>query len=259
MRSTQPGVGGGGQDALELLGQLLAREGGQLDAGGRRVARELGEQRPQRVAAVQLVGAVGADASISCWSQSVRDRKLQEASGWSCRPSGGPRSASSTRLLLGERVEQRQQRLEDARLRGVAAVRARSPKPGSMAASAARSGSGQRVEGRVPSRSSGPQRADQRGVGELALAELDAVADEHERARLARPAEQLAGQARLADAGLAGDQRQRRTAGRPRRERGLELGELRRIARRSGRLSYGWPSGAHPPTRAARRGLVDAV
>ena len=52
---------GAAEDVGELLGQLGARQRVQLDAAGAGVALELGQQRPQRVAAVQLVGPVAGD------------------------------------------------------------------------------------------------------------------------------------------------------------------------------------------------------
>ena len=57
----EAGIGGGGEDALELLAELLACERRQLDQPCARVAAELGQQRPQRMAAMQLVRAVGPD------------------------------------------------------------------------------------------------------------------------------------------------------------------------------------------------------
>ena len=54
------------------------------------------------------------------------------------------------------------------------------------------------------------QRADDRRVGQLAVAEVDAVAGEHARALRAGAGGELGDQARLADARLAGDQRDRR-------------------------------------------------
>jgi hypothetical protein len=46
------------EDVGELLGQLVARQRRQVDAPRARVALELGEQRAQRVAAMQLVRTV---------------------------------------------------------------------------------------------------------------------------------------------------------------------------------------------------------
>src|SRR5918996_6439464 len=72
----------------------------------------------------------------------------------------------------------------------------------------------------------GAQRADERGVGKLALAELDAVADQHGRAPLAPPAGELVEQPRLPDPGLAGDKHERGTPLGRVVKGGLQLGEL---------------------------------
>ena len=55
----QPGIGRSGEDPLELLAHLLPGKGRELDHERRGIARELGQQRPQRMASVQLVGAIG--------------------------------------------------------------------------------------------------------------------------------------------------------------------------------------------------------
>ena len=70
--------------------------GVQLDAAGARVALELGQQRPQRVAAVQLVRAVGGDHQHALAAQrGARGRRGTRAS--SGRPSAGPRSSAAAR------------------------------------------------------------------------------------------------------------------------------------------------------------------
>jgi hypothetical protein len=71
-----------------------------------------------------------------------------------------------------------------------------------------------------------PQRGDQRHVRQLALAEVDAVAGQHQRAALGRAPLELGEQARLADAGLAGQEHDRRPLAAGVGERGLELGQL---------------------------------
>ena len=54
------------------LGELLARERRELDPARAVGPLELGEQRPQRVAAVQLVGAVGADDEHALAAEAAR-------------------------------------------------------------------------------------------------------------------------------------------------------------------------------------------
>ena len=66
----------------------------------------------------------------------------------------------------------------------------------------------------------------ERGVRQLAVAELDAVADQHARAAGARARRELRQQARLADAGLAAHQDGGRRACARRRERRVERLQL---------------------------------
>ena len=66
----------------------------------------------------------------------------------------------------------------------------------------------------------------ERGVRQLAVAELDAVADQHARATGARALRELRQQARLADAGLAAHQDGRRLACTRRSERRVERLQL---------------------------------
>ena len=59
MRATTWSSGGVAEDVAELVGELGAVEAVELDAHRARGALELAQQGPQRVAAVQLVGAIG--------------------------------------------------------------------------------------------------------------------------------------------------------------------------------------------------------
>ena len=106
--------------------------------------------------------------------------------------------------LLREALEQGQESLEDAGLGGLAADAI--AEAGQHGREGHSQGIGEGVEGGVAVAQQGPERADQRRIGQLALPELDAVADQHERVALARPPDQLVEEARLPDAGLAGDE-----------------------------------------------------
>ncbi len=127
--------------------------------------------------------------------------------------------------LLGESLEQREQRLEDARLRGLAA-RCALAETGQHRSQRGPQRVGQGVQGRIAVAKQRPEGAEQRRVGQLALAELDAVAGEHERVERARAADQLIDEAGLADAGLAGYENQGRAPVGRVVQRGLQLGEL---------------------------------
>ena len=88
------------------------------------------------------------------------------------------------RLLAREPVEHREQRLEDARLLARAArpLARAAASPGSSVASSASMSARQRGRARDrASRTSGRSARDERRVGQLALAELDAVAAQHAR------------------------------------------------------------------------------
>jgi hypothetical protein len=112
------------------------------------------------------------------------------------------------RGVLAERVEQREQRLEDARLLGGLGVegpaKARQERVESRPQRRR-----QRLEHRVAVADERAERAEQRCVGELTLAELDAVAPEHGGTALARPPDELVRQAGLAYPRLTGYQRER--------------------------------------------------
>jgi hypothetical protein len=97
-------------------------------------------------------------------------------------------------------------------------------------------GGGQGVKRRVAGAGERPERGDDRRVRELTFAQLDALAAEHAHAFAAGGALELAEQPRLADAGLAGQERDRRLALARLREPGLKLRELRVAAdeRRAG-------------------------
>ena len=210
------------------------RERAQLDAAGAGVALELGQQRAQRVAAVQLVRPVGRDDQHALAAQrgSPGRRGTRASSG---RPSAGPRSSAAARPRPRAAPAARAGRRTGAPGRSPrrrARVSPR-PRPGRICASARAGGRGERVERRVAGARERAQRADDRRVGQLALPQLDAVAADHAHAVGAGRALELGQQPGLADARLAGDERQRRAGRRrPRVERRAQLRELRGRGRR---------------------------
>ena len=230
----------GAEDVGELLGQLVARQPVQLDAAGARVALELGEQRPQRMAAVQLVRAVGGDDQHALAAQRRGEIDEERA-----RRAVGPVQVLDRHqqaVLAGQKLQQLQQRVEQARLRGrlVVGLAVAAAEPGEdLGERVARGAGEQRRERGIAGAGQRAQRADDRRVGQLALAQLDAVAADHADAVGARRALELAQQPRLADAGLAGHERERRPA-RPRPRRPPSAAPR---ARRSGRRSGCWSGG----------------
>jgi hypothetical protein len=247
----QAGIRAAAEDVGQLLRHLVAAEALQLDQVRQRVARQLGQQRPQRVTAVELVGAVGADHQDPLRAQRPREEP-HEAAGGAVRPVQ-VLDHEQQRLLLRHRVEDREQRLEHAHLLGLGARVARAASEagqdrGEVGALARR----QRVESGVAVARHATQRAHQRRVGQLALAQLDTVAAEHARARRARRAGQLAGQPRLANPGLARQESQRGGAGGAGLEHRAQLRQFSGSPYEAGARDPGRHAGSHPPR--SRRG-----
>ena len=216
-------VGGGrrAEDVRRLLGQLVAAERLDRDPARARVELELREQRPQRVAAVQLVGAVGRDHEHPLDGQAAREERERLAR----RPVGPVQvlDHEQHRALAPERVEQRQQALEQPRLAALRAVRPGSGDPGQQR----RHGGADRLRQRgVAGACERPQRGDEREVRQLAVAEVDGLARQHERAPISRALGELGEQPRLPDARLARHERERRPAGFRVGERAVERRQL---------------------------------
>ena len=225
------------QDARELRGDLVAVEALErdpLDAGG---ALQLGQQRAQRVAPVQLVGAVGDDEAERLLARAAHEEREEVA-----RRAVGPVDVlerQQHRAGASELLEQRQHRLEQAALAGARLLVG-------ACADAAQLGQqvGERVArarrellGRVrahPARER-PQRGDERRVRDLRAAELEALAQEHARIARTRARLHLAQQPRLADARLAGDEHERRPPAGGALQRAFE----QRPARPRGRRRWG--------------------
>ena len=211
--------------AGDLVGHRLdvgRQQAAQLDAPRLRRALQDGQQRAQRVTAVQLVGAV-AERDQHALVGEVAPQEREEVA----RRAVGPVDVlddQDDRGVAAEAVDRRQQRLEEPRLRlavgfaalmiacGRAAVAARVVQAGQQRRQLVARGGRKLQQRGVPGADQRPQGADQRRVGQLAVAKLDALAAEHARAIVARLARQLAQQPRLADARLAGHERQRRAA-----------------------------------------------
>ena len=119
--------------------------------------------------------------------QSVRAEEGARSRASSCPPSAGPRSPAAAGCWRDDRVDSGEQRLEHAHLLGPRRPRpAAPPRPGRIVARSARAAPGSASNAGSPSRATGRSAADQRRVGQLALAQLDAVAAQHARAGLAR-------------------------------------------------------------------------
>ena len=222
-------VGRGAEDVAELLGELVAAEPREVDPQ-RADPLELREQRAQRVPPVQLVRPVGRDDQ----QRLGRERGGEEAEERARRRVGPVQVLDHQQHggLARQPVEHREQRLEDPRLVARAALvpADRGGEPGQQRGQLGPDVVGERVEHRVRVAHQRAQRGDQRGVGQLALAELDALAAQHARAVGGRARLELGDEPALADARLADHEGERRLPARRIGERGLELRELQRAA-----------------------------
>ena len=210
--------------SLSCSAELLARERAQLDAAVARVALELGQQRAQRVAAVQLVRAVGRDDEHALLAEAARQVDEERAG----RAVGPVQVLDRDHqpVLAREQLQQLEQAVEQARLGGRLVVVAGLAEAGEDLGERAARGVGELLEGRVAGAGQRAQRADDRRVGQLALAQLDAVAADHADAVGAGRALELGQQAGLPHARLAGHERERRTAADGLGQRPAQLDEL---------------------------------
>ena len=230
--------GGAAEDPCDLRRELHRRERRELDALHQLAALRLGQERAQRMAAMQLVAAIGAYEQQALVVQPTEQRRHELERG-----AVGPvqvLDGEQHGRLGGQPVEQGAQEPEQAglgmRLAGAHVLRARASQrcraqlgrePRQLVACP----SEQLVEDRrIELAGEPPQRGGQRRVGQLARAEGHAVATQHARPALDGPALELAQQSRLADAGLAGHERGGRRAALGPLECRLEPRELRGAA-----------------------------
>ena len=135
--------------------------------------------------------------------------------------------------LGAEAVQEAEHRLEQAALRGGVGLAVRGRRAGQPGEETGELGAGARiesVEGGMAGAGEGPERRHERGVGQLALAELDAVAAQDLRAGSLGAIQQLADQARLPDARVTRYEGERRPAFGSVGQSRLELLELGRPA-----------------------------
>ena len=199
-------------DHLELPRRVGRRQGLELDARDHGPADQLGHERPQRVVGQQLLGAVRDGNGDPLGAQVAREERQQVARR-AVRPVQVLERDQDGRALGREAREQPQQDLVQPRLPE------RAPGPG---AGRRRSGGhrvGQqdverlaRLGGDGPVLGQPAQRRGDRCVRELLAAELDAFAVQHEEPARPRLGLERLQQARLADAGLAGHQRDPRAS-----------------------------------------------
>jgi len=210
-------VGLGAEDVAQRLGQLQAIERPQLDPADAVEALELGQQRSQRVAAVQLVGAVAEQQQhprLAHGPRRVGDERARRAV--------GPvhvLERQHERLALGEDLQQLEHRLEQPQLSR--RVRARVAPVGVVVEAwqdrrqLDAVGRRQLPERLVTASDDRPQRPQQRRVGQVALGLLQTLAaqeDHSARAVQRLSLLELGHQPRLADARVTPEQHQARQA-----------------------------------------------
>ena len=228
----QSGIGGVAEDARDLRRELGGREGLELDALHPFAALLLGHERPQRVAAVQLVAAVGADEQHALVAHAAQQRREELE-----RRAVGPMQVLDREQdgrVGRQAVEQPAQHAEQPGLgervagRGRIALRRRRAPLGHEPRQLAARRADQRLEGLRRELAFEPsQRRGDGRIGQLAGAEGGALAAQHARPAIGGAPLELAQQPRLADARLAADEGRARHAALGSREGRLEARELR--------------------------------
>jgi hypothetical protein len=214
-------------DPGQLGRHLVAPEPVQLQPLDPAAPVQLGQERPQRVAAVQLVGPVGHDQQQPPVPQ-IPVKEGQQVPGGAVRPVQ-VLDDQHGRPLGPQPLQQHQQQLEQPPL-----VRPQ-PEPTRAQPGTSRSGAGSPAGvqlgeetgqldpcpardqlgqlGLVQVAQERPQGLDQGGERHPLAAQLDAAADQHGRPGLPGRGDQLTDQTGLADPGLAAEQHRRRGPG----------------------------------------------
>ena len=227
-------------DALELFRQLAEVEAVEREPVDARGALELGQQRAQGMAPVQLVGAIGDDEAERLLARAAHEEGDEVA-----RRAVGPVQVldrEQHRAGAPETLEQREQRLEQPALAGAGLLVGARPGPAELRQQLRERVARRRGQGFGPLCALGgeaagerPQRGDQRCVRDLRAAELEALPEQHARPAGTRAGLDLAQQPRLADARLAPDEDERGPARRGALERGAQQCRARRRGRRTWR------------------------
>jgi hypothetical protein len=221
----------GPEDAGQQVGDIDTVEAAHLEPLGPSAAVQSGQERPQGMPPVQLVGAVGQHQEQRC--PQVADEEGEQVQGRAIGPVQ-VLDHQHGRGPTGETLQQGEERLEHPGLRRPAdgqPGRRRLlalPELGQQAGQQRPSGSGQLVQRRglqPPGQTA--ERLDYGCVGQRPLAELDAAAEQHLPAAPADLTGEPGDQAGLPDAGLTADAQRHRIAAAGVRERRLKTAQLR--------------------------------
>ena len=196
----------GAHDRGDELAYLVAIEARELDPVDRTRTVELGEQRTQRMAAVEIIGAVGPDEHDRGRTQAAREVHEQLACG-----AVGPMDVlehQQCRHALGQSFEDAEELLEQ-RARDDAFARGR-VQLGQQRRELVAPGPDDGVERRlVECPVQGAQHLHDRAEGERAVDEVEALTYEHQ-CRFRETLDQLVDEPRLSDPRLARDEHGRR-------------------------------------------------
>jgi hypothetical protein len=225
-------------DRLELGGRLAPVERGELDALHPTGPFELGEERQERVAPVELVRAVAHDEEDGAVAD-VPDEEAEEVASGPVGPVEVLHDEGDRRTL-GEAAQHTEDELEQAPLgradrERCARLDLEGPQVRDEPRQLGSGGADDRVEGlgrRGPDEAA--ERLDDRGVRNGAFAEVHRSAAEDEPASLADDPADVLDEAGLADAGLAGDEDRLAPALRGTGERHPQTVELGRAADEDG-------------------------
>ncbi len=248
----QLAVGGGGaQDAGQLGGHLPAVEPLQLQPLDGAQPFELGEEGAQRVAAVQVVAAVGGDQQHPGAVQGAHQEGEQLAGG-----AVGPvqvLDGEDEGTLRAEPFEQPRGVLEQPGpavlvVRFAVRLAQLGEQPGEMALAAGRGGLQLGAQRAVQP----AQRGGQRRVRQALGADLQTAAERDDRSPVDGALQELLQQPGLADAGLAADQDGLRTAGARPAQRVGQFGDLAATADEDGADRYLLHGGEHAIAGGAR-------
>ena len=219
--STSRALGGAPRMASSCCADVRAPEALQLDALHRPYALPAGDERPQRMAAVQLVGAEADDHEHASGVQRAHEQG-HEVERRPIRPVQ-ILDHEHERAVGGEPLDHAHDQLEQARRAALAERSAllsalSGSRSGSTCASSERAGPDEGIE--LLGRRVAHERAErvrERAERQALAAHLDAAAREDPRARRARALGRLLDEPRLAHAGLAAQEHHRRIAPRPQR------------------------------------------
>lgn len=223
--STSAASGVSARIAGELAADLVVAEAVEFDAGDGAQPVQLGEERAQGVAAVDVVGAVGADDHEAAAAQGAEEIG-EEVPGGGVRPVQVLQDEDD-HAFGGDPLQQPYGEFEEA---GDAVLVGRVPvdlaqfgqEPGQLALLVGAGGG--HLLGQRPAQ--GAQSCGERGERQSVGPDLDAGPDGDDGVASFGRRDELLDQAGLADACLAADQQRLRVAGRGPRERLGERGEL---------------------------------